>query len=78
MSGEIWVAIITSIASLAGVILTVFYGNKLTLYRIEQLEDKVNKHNNLIERTYKLEKHEAEIEKDIESIRDLIDHLHGE
>ena len=28
---------------------------KLVEYRIGQLEEKVNKHNNLIERTYKLE-----------------------
>lgn len=29
--------------------------NALQAQRLEQLEDKVNKHNNLIERTYKLE-----------------------
>lgn len=66
MSGEIWVAIITAVGALAGVIITVVWGNKkqeaavqkqteLTLYRIDQLEEKVNKHNNLIERTYKIE-----------------------
>lgn len=66
MSGEIWVAIIMSVGSLAGVIITVVWGNKksekrskeqtdVTLYRIDQLEEKVNKHNNLIERTYKIE-----------------------
>lgn len=66
MSAEIWVAIIMSVSSLAGVIITVVWGNKknekrskeqtdLTLYRIDQLEEKVNKHNNLIERTYKIE-----------------------
>lgn len=30
--------------------------NSLQLYRIEQLEKKVDKHNNVIERTYELEK----------------------
>ena len=29
--------------------------NSLTNYRIQQLENKVNKHNNLIERTYQIE-----------------------
>ena len=29
--------------------------NSLTNYRIQQLENKVNKHNSLIERTYKIE-----------------------
>ena len=67
MSAEIWVAIIMSVGSLAGVIITVVWGNRknaetakkqteLTLYRIDQLEQKVNKHNNLIERTYALER----------------------
>lgn len=63
---EIIVAIVTGIFTLAGVIITVFYGNKkttasvkqqtdLTLYRIEQLEKKQDKHNTLIERMYHAE-----------------------
>ena len=67
MSAEIWVAIITGVLSLTGVIVTVCVGNKknaetskqqtnLTLYRIDQLETKVNKHNNLIERMYNVER----------------------
>lgn len=47
--------IIVSLISLAGTILTVLCGNRLTAYRISQLEDKVNKHNNLIDRMYMLE-----------------------
>ena len=38
-----------------GVVITVRNGNSKTLYRIEQLEQKVNKHNNLIDRMYKVE-----------------------
>lgn len=66
MGSEIWVAIITSGLSLVGVLATVIWGNKkneknvktqtdVTLYRIDQLEKKVNLHNNLIERMYRLE-----------------------
>lgn len=55
MSAEIWVAIITSVFTLAGVILTVSFGNQKTLYRIEQLEKKQDKHNTLVERMYRLE-----------------------
>lgn len=66
MNAEIWVAIITAIGALLGVIITVIWGNKknaeasqkqteLTIYRIDQLEEKVNKHNNLIERTFVIE-----------------------
>lgn len=38
---------------------------KLTLYRIEKLEDKVNKHNNLIDRMYKVESRVALLEDEI-------------
>ncbi len=39
------------------------YKVRLTNYRIGQLESKVNKHNNLIERTYRLEK-QMEVEQE--------------
>ena len=66
MSTAIWVAIITGVFTFGGTIVTVVWGNKknakkaeeqtqLTLYRIDQLEQKVNKHNNLIDRMYKVE-----------------------
>ena len=48
--------IIVSIISLIGTIITVWSGNRLTAYRIEQLEKKVKEHNNLIKRTYEIEK----------------------
>ena len=51
MTGEILVAILSLIGTLAGS----YGGLRLMSYRIEQLEKKVEKHNNLIERTYKLE-----------------------
>lgn len=44
-----------SLVTLAGTIITVWSGSKLTAYRIEQLEKKVEKHNNVIERTQVLE-----------------------
>lgn len=53
-------AVIVALISLAGSALGSLFGivvnTKLTNYRIEQLEIRVNKHNNLIERTYELEK----------------------
>ena len=66
MNAEIIVALVTGIFTLAGVVITVIAGNKktgkqieeqskLTLYRIEQLEKKQDKHNTLIERMYKAE-----------------------
>lgn len=63
-------AIIVAGISLLGTLLGTWGGirqaNKLTNYRIEQLEKKVDKHNNLIERTYQLEKDVAVIKEDLQ------------
>ena len=55
MSDAIIVAIITGLITLVGTIITVLASNSKTLYRIEQLEKKQDKYNNLQERTYNLE-----------------------
>ena len=41
--------------SLIGIVVTAIATNSLVKYRIEQLEKKVDKHNSVIERVYKLE-----------------------
>lgn len=41
--------------SLAGIIITAITSYKLIKYRVDQLEKKVDKHNNVIERVFKLE-----------------------
>lgn len=65
---EIIVAVITVI----GVIISNYFSNnstrKLILYRIDQLEHKVNKHNNLFDRVYKLEDRENIIETKVERL----------
>lgn len=61
--------VVVALLSLLGTIIGTFGGiitaNKLVTYRIEQLEKKVEKHNNVIERVYNLEKQEAVIEEEI-------------
>lgn len=52
-------AIIVAVLSLIGTGLGSFGGMKLMTYRIEQLEKRVDKHNNLVERMYALEKNDA-------------------
>ena len=52
MNAEIW----TGIFTLAGVVITVAVGNSKTIYRIEELEKKVQTHNNLIFRMSRAEK----------------------
>lgn len=74
MSAEIWVAII----GLVGVIITVIATNKVTLYRIGELEKKQDKYNHLQERTYQDEQDIAVIKKEIKAIRERIDYLHDE
>lgn len=48
--------IIIAILSFAGTFIGTFSGIKLISYRLEQLERKVEKHNNLVERMYNIEK----------------------
>jgi hypothetical protein len=60
MSDVIIVAIITGVLSLAGTLAGSYFSQKkttaLVVYRLEQLEKKVDKHNQVIERTFQLEK----------------------
>lgn len=70
MSETVLVAILSLIGTLAGSLFGILTANKLTNYRIEQLEKKVEKHNNVIERVYNLEKHEAIIDEEIEHLKE--------
>lgn len=69
MSVEVVVAIIAGAFSFAGTIITVIVGNKLTLYRIQQLEKKQDKYNHLQERVAEMEIHDAKVDTKIEDIR---------
>lgn len=60
MPTEVLIALIGLLGSAIGSLIGIIASSKLTAYRLEQLEKKVDKHNNLIERTYKLEE-KAEI-----------------
>lgn len=75
MTEAIIVAIITGGMTLTGTIISVVAVNSKTLYRIEQLEKKQDKHNQVIERVYDVEKKigiDEEVIKDIEEdIREL-------
>ena len=77
MSDVIIVALISFAGTVLGSLFGVITANKLSNYRIEQLEKKVEKHNNLIDRVYALEKNEAVIEEEISvanhRIKDLED-----
>ena len=59
METDITIALIGLISSVAVQFGGILINSKLTNYRLEQLEDKVNRHNNLVERVYKLEQSDA-------------------
>ena len=69
MSEAVIVAILGFAGTLLGSLLGVMAAQKLTQYRLSQLEEKVNKHNNLIERTFKLEGRMDEAEHDIRDLK---------
>ena len=56
---DIWIAVISGLCVAIPSLIATMSSNKKTtslmMYRIEQLEKKQDKHNTLIERTYKLE-----------------------
>lgn len=52
-------SIVVAVLSFLGTVAGSFGGMKLMSYRIEQLEKRVDKHNNVIERMYNLEKNDA-------------------
>ena len=69
MSDAVIVALLGFAGTLLGSLFGVLTAQKLTQYRLGQLEEKVNKHNHLIERTYKLEGRMDEAEHDIRDLK---------
>lgn len=61
--GDIWVALIAFLGTTIGTAGGIIASSKLVNFRLEQLENKVNKHNSIIERTYILEEKVRHLEK---------------
>lgn len=72
MNDVVIVAIISLIGTLGGTFGGILTASKLTNYRIEQLEKKVEKHNSVVERTYVLEGQMVEVQHDIKDIKNKI------
>lgn len=75
MSESIIIAILSLAGTIIGSLLGILASNKLVVYRIEQLEKKVEKHNSVIERVYILEKDDAVIKEDIKVANHRIEDL---
>lgn len=63
------VAGMSLIGTLSGTFGGILVSNRLTNYRIEQLEKKVAAHNSVVERTYKLEGQMTEVQHDIRDLK---------
>lgn len=69
LSNEVVIALIGLAGSAVGTFGGVLASTRLIAYRIEQLEKKVEKHNGVIERTFKLEGRMQEAEHDIVELK---------
>ena len=68
MAPELTVALLSLTGTLGGSLLGVLASNKLTLYRIEQLEKKVEKHSAAVSRTAVLEERLTEVARRVEGL----------
>ena len=75
MSEAVLVAVLGFLGTVIGSVIGVLTANRLVNYRLEQLEKKVDKHNNLVERTYHLEQDVELLKKDRDYIQEEIEHI---
>lgn len=78
MNDQIILALLSFAGTLLGSLAGIFAASRLSNYRIEQLEKKVDKHNNLIERVYLIERHEAVIDNKLKTADHRISDLENE
>lgn len=69
MSDSVIIALLSLVGTILGSGLGVVASQKLTQYRLEQLETKVEAHNNLIERMFQIEGRMNECEHDIKDLK---------
>ena len=75
MRTEILVAVISAVPALITAVVSIVLNNRLIAYKIDQLEKKVEKHNNVIERTFGLERDMKTAFNEIGEIKGSIDKI---
>lgn len=75
MSDTVIVALLSLAGTMAGTYLANRKASALIAYRLEQLEEKVNKHNQVVERTYRLEDNDKLMEEKIKVANHRIEDL---
>lgn len=66
---EIIVGILSLVGTLLGSLFGILAANKLVNYRLQQLERKVDLHNNAVERLFKVEGQVVELQHDIKDLK---------
>lgn len=69
MTDAVLVALISGICTLLGSLGGVLATTSLTTYRLKKLEEQVGKHNQVIERTFRLEGRMDEVEHELHDLK---------
>lgn len=78
MSSDVITALIGLVGSGIGSVIGIICNTRLTAYRIKELEKKVDKHNTVVERTYKVEERLSVIDEEIKVVNHRINDLEEE
>ena len=73
MHGEFLTGVFSLIARLVGTFAGIITIAKLTNYQINELKKRVDKHNDVIERTYKLEEHCKYVDERIDKLESEVE-----
>ena len=73
MKNEFFSGILSLLASLVGTFGGIITSTKLTNYQINELKKRVDKHNDVIERTYKLEEHCKYVDERIDKLESEVE-----
>lgn len=75
MNTEVLIAVLGFVGTIVGSAIGAFGGLKLTSYRLEQLEKKVDKHNNVIERTFVMEERQKNQDERLDAVERRLDQV---
>lgn len=75
MNNEIMIALIGALPTIIVAVISIISNNQIVKVKIEELEKKVDKHNQVIERTYNLESNVKTAFKKLDEERERIERL---
>ena len=75
MSDTVIVGLLAFLGTVIGSVVSIITSNRLTNYKLDELKKTVEKHNSLIERTFRLEEHSAITDSRLGTIDQRLDRL---